>query len=420
MLPCQLVQGLQCLPPDATAGCVQDAQQVDVVVVVGADPQVADDILYLLALEKAGAAADGVGDVGRKEGLLNGAALGVGPHQHPEVVVAAPLRHADPLDGLRDEVRLRRLVLRQEDFDGAARPVPRPQGLILAVGVVGDDPVGGGQNCFRGAVVLLQPDFPHVGKVPLEHADVLVVGSPPGIDGLVVVAYHRHIPVRQQVHHLVLLDGGVLEFVHHDVLVAAAVLLQHVGMLPEQADWQGNQVVKVHGIVQLQSPLVLLVQLLVLAVAPHLWIWVVPSPSSCLYIGKKIAHGVHVQGIGGKAQLPSCLLDELVSVGLVVDGEIAPPSQPFDVLPQDLHPEGMEGGHGEVLELPSRLLLHPLLHLLGRLVGEGEGKDLALGDALVQHVCDAVGDDPGLAASRTCDDEQRPLGGGDRLELLLI
>ena len=80
----------------------------------------------------------------------------------------------------------------------------------------------------------------------------------------------------------------------------------------------------------------------------------------------------------------------------------------------------MEGGHGEVLELPSRLLLHPLLHLLGRLVGEGEGKDLALGDALVQHVCDAVGDDPGLAASRTCDDEQRPLGGGDRLELLLI
>ena len=89
VLPCQLVQGLQCLPPDATAGGVQDTQQVDVVVVVGADPQVADDILYLLALEKAGAAADGVGDVGRKEGLLDGATLGVGPHQHPEVVVAS-------------------------------------------------------------------------------------------------------------------------------------------------------------------------------------------------------------------------------------------------------------------------------------------------------------------------------------------
>ena len=80
----------------------------------------------------------------------------------------------------------------------------------------------------------------------------------------------------------------------------------------------------------------------------------------------------------------------------------------------------MEGGHGEVLELLAGAFLHPLLHLLGSLVGEGEGQNLALGDSLVQHVGDAVGDDTCLSAACPSNDQQRPLGGGHCLELFLI
>ena len=216
---------------------------------VGTNPQIADDILDFLSLEKARASADGVGDVGSQKGFFNGSALGICPHQYPKIIVASFFRHTDSLNGLCNKVCLCCLVFWQKDFDGAARTIPRPQCLVLAVGVVGDNAVGCCQNSFCGAVVLLQANFLYLRKVPFKHADILVVCSSPGINGLVVVSNHRHILIRQKMHHLVLLNGGVLEFVHHYVLVAASILLQHIWMLPKQADGKGNQVVKVHGIV---------------------------------------------------------------------------------------------------------------------------------------------------------------------------
>ena len=50
----------------------------------------------------------------------------------------------------------------------------------------------------------------------------------------------------------------------------------------------------------------------------------------------------------------------------------------------------------------------PVLHLAGRLVGEGDGEDLERGQALIDQMGDPVGEDAGLSRPGTGDDEQRP------------
>ncbi len=61
--------------------------------------------------------------------------------------------------------------------------------------------------------------------------------------------------------------------------------------------------------------------------------------------------------------------------------------------------------HGRIVGQP----LDATAHLVGRFVGEGQGEDLMAGDSLLEQPCDAMGNDPGLAASGTGQDEQWPL-----------
>ena len=53
MLSSQLIQGFQGFSSNATSGGVQDTQQIDVVVMVGTNSKVADNVLNFLPLEKA-------------------------------------------------------------------------------------------------------------------------------------------------------------------------------------------------------------------------------------------------------------------------------------------------------------------------------------------------------------------------------
>jgi hypothetical protein len=65
--------------------------------------------------------------------------------------------------------------------------------------------------------------------------------------------------------------------------------------------------------------------------------------------------------------------------------------------------------------------LHTLLHLVGRLVGKGEGQDVArLGFAGGQQIGDAVGQRARLAGPRPGDNHDRPLGGRHGLALLVV
>jgi hypothetical protein len=95
-------------------------------------------------------------------------------------------------------------------------------------------------------------------------------------------------------------------------------------------------------------------------------------------------------------------------VGLVVDGEARPVSQAFGVSPQDAYAGSVEGGHPHALGHRPDQGGHPLLHLVGRLVGEGYCQNLEGRHAGLDQMGHSVGEDPGLARAGPGDDEQRP------------
>ena len=59
-------------------------------------------------------------------------------------------------------------------------------------------------------------------------------------------------------------------------------------------------------------------------------------------------------------------------------------------------------------QLLGKQQLQPLLHLAGRLVGEGDGEQMGrIGAVVADQVGDAVGEGAGFAAARTCHHQQR-------------
>lgn len=86
----------------------------------------------------------------------------------------------------------------------------------------------------------------------------------------------------------------------------------------------------------------------------------------------------------------------------VVDGEALRESNRLAVAPQHPRTKAMERAHGNVARRLTDHLVKTVAHLGGGLVGEGHGKDLPRGDALVlDQPGDAVRDHPRLPRAGT-------------------
>ena len=98
-----------------------------------------------------------------------------------------------------------------------------------------------------GAVVLLHQEDLGVGVVALEVQEVLDRRAAPRVDALVGVAHHADVPVlvRQQVHQLVLGPVRVLVLVDEDVPEPLLVVLEDRGVIAEQPNGLGDEVVEV-------------------------------------------------------------------------------------------------------------------------------------------------------------------------------
>ena len=122
--------------------------------------------------------------------------------------------------------------------------------------------------------------------------------------------------------------------------------------------------------------------------------------------------------LGVEAQVADDVARQPDGVGLVVDREAARVAQLVGVAPQDAHAGGVERRHPHLLRHGPDEGADAVLHLVGGLVGERDRQDLEGADPLLlDEVGDAMGEDPGLARPGTGDDEQRPLGVGDRVGL---
>ena len=81
----------------------------------------------------------------------------------------------------------------------------------------------------------------------------------------------------------------------------------------------------------------------------------------------------------------------------------------------------MKGGDPHRADHATDETPHPLAHLVGRLVGEGDGEDGVGWDLEVaDQVGDPMGQHPRLARPGSRHDQQRPVGGGDGLALARV
>ena len=152
--------------------------------------------------------------------------------------------------------------------DGLALVAVGAQRLAEAAFVLGDEAGGGAEDLRRRAVVALEPDDLGAGKILLEAQDVVDLGAAPAIDRLVVVADAADVLVAlgQQPQPQILRHVGVLILVHQHVFEAALILLQHIGMVLEDAQDFEQQVAEIGGVHHFQALLVFGIELAALAV----------------------------------------------------------------------------------------------------------------------------------------------------------
>ena len=405
----------------AALGHVDDPLERHLVGGVHHRPQVGEGVLHLAPVVEARAADHLVGQAEAHERLLHHPALGVGAvedgHVAPPVAVVV-----HTVDLLHQPAGLVVLVLRVVALDELAADLLGPERLGLAHLVVGDDGVGGVEDRLGRAIVLFEDHERGVRERLLELQDVADVGAAEAVDALVAVAHHADVAVLLGQHHdqLVLCPVGVLELVDEHVAEAVPVVGQHVGVGAEHVDGDHEQVVEVHGAVGQQSALVLLVHLGDAPLEDRLGPLVVGVEVDEVVLGVADdgVHRARRETLGVDVQVAQDVGREALRVSLVVDGEVRAVPQALGVPAQDADTGGVERRDPHLLGNGTHQALHPALHLVCRLVGEGDGQHLERRDALLlDEPGDAVGEDPRLPRPGAGDDQQRAAGVGYRLTL---
>jgi hypothetical protein len=385
------------------------ADEGGVVVLVGDQAQIGDQVLDFRLVEERLAAGELVGHLGFAQGFLEQPGLVVAAIEDGVVGETGAVLELVGGNAHDHGLRFMAVVAAFHQLHVVAQAQFAPQILFVQARVVGDDAVGGAQDALAGTVVLGEGDDFQARIVFLEPAQVLHVGAAPGVDGLVVVAHGGEAPhgAGQQLQYLVLGAVGVLVFVNEQVAQPALPGFQGVRMLPEKPDWQADQVVEIHGLIGAQGFLVGQIGDgdLALALVRGGFPRGVGREQGILPVGDKG---------GGQAQagLVRALEDigqDLLGVGGVQDGEARFVAQPPGLGAQDVQTQGVEGGYGEaVAQLPGQQLADPFPHLPRRLVGEGDGGDMpGLDAALGGQVGDLARDHPGLARTGSGQHQQR-------------
>ncbi len=329
--------------------------------------------------------------------------------------LSAAALHA--LDVLADAARLLRAVPDADDLDLLAVALVGPQSLAEAAGVVGDEPVGGGEDVRGRAVVLFEANNLCAGKIFLEAQDVGDLGPAPGVDRLVVVADAAQVTARlgKEFEPGVLRLVGVLIFVDEDVAEALAVALQHVGMRAEDGEHVEQQVAEVAGVQGAQAVLVGGIELAAAAGTEALRlaeVYFLRGPAAILPAvdeAGELARGpALLVEIGGADQL----LEHAQLVVGVEDGEVGLQADELGMAAEHARGDRVEGAEpGHPLDRAAGDFRDALLHLARGLVGEGDGEDLARPRlAGSDQIGEAGGEGGGLAGAGAGEDQHRAFG----------
>ena len=234
---------------------VDDPLQRHLVGRVDHGPQVGEHVLHLSPLVEADAPHHRVRDATPDHDLLEHPALGIGAVEDGHLTEPVP-DVLEVVELVGHHPRLVVLVLGLVVVDRLALSSFAPEMLGLALGVVGDDGVGGVEDGLGGPVVLVEYHHPGVGIVLLELEDVADVGAAEPVDALVGVADHAEVAVLlgEQPKQHVLGVVGVLVLVDQHMEEPVLVLGEDIGERTEELDRHHDEVVEVHGR-RLEEPL---------------------------------------------------------------------------------------------------------------------------------------------------------------------
>ena len=422
----QLLRLGQQQPPgrlaDAARRLVQYPQERQVVARVPEQAQIGHQVLDLGALVEAHAADQLVGQAAPHHLLFESARLGVGAHQDGGL---RQRRVRQLLEGGHQPARLVALVAAAVELWRLATLELGPQPLGAAPLVVLDKRRGGVENRLRRAVVALQ--LPHRGtlEVALELEYVVQLGAAPAVDALVLVAHRGEVAVVAD--HLVnqphLGVVGVLELVDQQVGDAAAQALAHLLFFVEQPHGEAQHVVEVDRRGVAQQGLVATVDRrhLALVEAARRGLVLARPDEAVLGAADRGEHLAWLERAFGDALLLEGLLDGGDLVVAVEDDKAGWYADAGAPAAQQAEGEAVKGADEAGQRRDAQQALDALLHLAGRLVGEGDGHHCFGRHAQLAHQPgDAIGDDARLARAGPGQDELRPAAVGHGGELLRI
>jgi hypothetical protein len=321
-----------------------------------------------------------------------------------------------------DEACFRVLVLDLDDAHRLTLPQLAPKVLRLPLAVVRNDCIRRAQDRVRGAVVLLERDHTGAAEVALELEDVADVRSAEGVDRLVGIADDEDVLVlaREQLEEAVLRVIRVLIFVDEHVAERLLPAGASLGEAVEHLHREHQQVVEVDGVRGVEPLLVEVVGvgdcLVVEGRDPGaIFLWadelILRHRDLRVDAARDEALRVAVEFLEDRLRQPDL-------VGLVVDGEVLAVAEPRRLLAEDAAAGRMKGHHPHRSDDAAEHAFEAALHLVGRLVCEGDGEDLLwLHAAGGDEVGDPVRQDARLARACAGDHEHGSLGGEHRLAL---
>ena len=292
--------------------------------------------------------------------------------------------------------------------------------------VVGDEVRGGAEDVRGRAVVALEPDDLGAGKILLEAEDVVDLGAAPAVDRLVVVADAADVlpALGEQPQPEILGDVGVLVLVDQHVAEAPVVVGEHVRVLAEDLQRLEEQVAEIGGVQRLQPVLVGGVELPPVPVGEGVGVGLRARPSG----DSPRFFQVSIQPASWRAgqrfsSIPSaamiCFIRRIwSSVSRMVKSDLRPDQ--LGMAAQELGADRVERAEPlHAFEHAADQVADAVLHLARRLVGEGDGEDLAgPGAAGGEDMGDAGGEHAGLAGAGAGEHQHRPVQRLDREPLL--
>src|SRR3990172_8997865 len=303
------------------------------------------------------------------------------------------------------------------------------------------EPVSRVQNGLHGAVVLRQGYLFGVGKDVLEIKDVTYGGAAELIYALVVVGDYRYVSplADEEFYKLELRVVGVLKLVGKHTGELLPVTFQYGRPSPEEFKRKRDLVAEVY-VAVLGHHLVILgvggrelgVLLYVVfrsaaffeplrepGVLFRRYVLVL-KPSDEPYEFRKVLRGISRRPVIIEGQFEDVFLEKYHAFGYSHDLEIGRKPHGYRVVMQYPVAEGMERGYPHGRISVRHETVHPLLHLVSGLFGEGKGEDLRGVHALFYEPGDASGDNARLARACSGYDKKRSVAVLHGLDLSFV